>query len=104
MSSEAVNTGVELHKEEICLGSDRYIRGVDTPDGRRLRSTNEVFRQHFRNRFTKELGLCGDEFRSYLADVPRLSSTEAAGCEGEITEGRSPLRIEEGLPGQVPGS
>lgn len=43
-------------------------------------------RQHFQNRFAKEPGLYEQEFYSYSADFPRLSSTEATGSEGKIVE------------------
>ena len=46
----------------------------------------DAFRAHFRDRF----GRCPDlpirEFRSYLADFPRLGVAEAASCEGLVTE------------------
>ncbi len=36
--------------------------------------------------FTREPGLSSAQFDTYLADFPRLSATEAAGCEGLIKE------------------
>ena len=36
--------------------------------------------------FTREPGLSSAQFDTYLADFPRLSATEAAGCEGCIKE------------------
>ena len=36
--------------------------------------------------FTREPGLSSAQFDTYLADFPRLSATEAAGCEGRIKE------------------
>lgn len=49
-----------------------------------MRSTNDMykaFQQHFQDQFIKEHGLCEQEFRSYVADLPRVSSTIAADCE-----------------------
>lgn len=79
--------GTELRKEEMNRASTRYIRQADTPDGGSLQSTNnmcEAFRQHFQNGFINETSPCEQEFHSYLADFPLLSSTEAAGCEDEV--------------------
>ena len=106
MSNEAVNMGAELRKEEFRRGSDRFIREVVTPEGHTLRSADdmcEAFRRHFENRFTKEPGLRTDEFRSYLADFPRLSPTEAAGCEGEITESDVHSALKKVGRGKSPG-
>ena len=36
--------------------------------------------------FTREPGLSSAQFDTYLAEFPRLSATEAAGCEGRIKE------------------
>lgn len=111
MLTKRVKIGAELDKEEIRRGSDHYIHQVDTPDGLRLRATNtrEAFRQNSQNRFTKEPDLYEKEFHSYLADVHRLSWTEAADCEGEITEGEVHLAlkkvdIEKGWQGQISGT
>ena len=68
---------------------DRYIASVKNPDGRLLRSSREIrdaFRAHFRDRFARCTDLPLREFRSYLADFPRLGVAEAACCEGLITE------------------
>ena len=43
----------------------------------------DAFRAHFRDRFARCPDLPLQEFRSYLADFPRLG---AAGCEGVVTE------------------
>ena len=70
-------------REEVRRFPDRYIDSVKTPDGRLLRSSHEMrdaFRAHFR------LDLPLQEFRSYLADFPRLGAAEAASCEGVVTE------------------
>ncbi|CAE1313253.1 unnamed protein product [Acanthosepion pharaonis] len=60
MSSEAVNLGADLRREEVRRGGDRYIREVKSPEGRTLQATDDMcgaFRRHFENRFTKEPGL-----------------------------------------------
>ncbi len=63
--------------------------GWTSPEGLR-RTTNEAicgeFRQYFLKLFTREPGLSSAQFDTYLADFPRLSATEAAGCEGRIKE------------------
>ena len=67
----------------------RYIDSVQSPDGRVLRSNHEMcnaFRAHFRDRFARCPDLPLQEFHSYLADFSRLGATEAASCEGVITE------------------
>ena len=68
---------------------DRYIASVKAPDGWLLRSAREIcdaFRAHFRDRFARCTDLPLREFRSYLADFPRLGVAEAASCEGVVTE------------------
>ncbi len=62
----------------------------------------EAFRRHFESRFTKEPVL-REEFRSYLADFPRLSPTEAASCEGQITEGEVYAALKKVGRGKSPG-
>ncbi len=47
--------------------------------------TNETICKGFRQYFLKP-GLNSAQFDTYLADFPRLSATEAAGCEGLIKE------------------
>ena len=62
-------------REEVRRFPDRYIDSVKTPDGRLLRSSREMrdaFRAHFRDRFARCPDLPLPEFRSYLADFPRL--------------------------------
>ena len=58
--------------------------------GRQRRTTNEAickeFQQYFLKLFTREPGLSSAQFDTYLANFPCLSATEAAGCEGCITE------------------
>ena len=89
MSCEATNMAQELRAEELRHASDRHIASVTSPDGQR-RTTNEAicgeFRQYFLKLFTREPGLSSSQFDTYLADFPRLSATEAAGCEGRIKE------------------
>ena len=45
-----------------------------------------AFRAHFRDHFARCPDLPIREFRSYLADFPRLGVAEAACCEGVVTE------------------
>ena len=89
MSCEATNMALELRAEELKYVADRHIASVTSPDGQR-RTTNEaickVFRQYFLKLFTREPRLSSGQFDTYLADFPRLSATEAAGCGGCITE------------------
>ena len=46
----------------------------------------DAFRVHFRDRFARCPDLLIREFRSYLADFPRLGAAEAASCEGVVTK------------------
>ena len=89
MSCEATNMAQELRAEELRHATDRHIAIVTSPDGQR-RTTNEAicgeFRQYFLKLFTGEPGLSSAQFDTYLADFPRLSVTEAAGCERRIKE------------------
>ena len=89
MSCEATNMAQELQAEELRHAADRHIASVTLPDGQR-RTTDEAickeFRQYFLKRFTREPGLSSAQFDTYLADFLRLSTTEAAGCEGRIKE------------------
>ena len=85
---EAVKTNA-ISREEVRRFPDRYIDSVKTPDGRLLRLTHEMrdaFRAHFRDRFARCTDLPLQEFRSYLADFPRLGTGVAARCEGVVTE------------------
>ena len=79
----------ELRAEELRHATDRHIASVTSPDGQR-RTTNKAicgeFRQYFLKLFTREPGLSSAQFDTYLVDFPRLSATEAAGCEGRIKE------------------
>ena len=76
-------------EEEVRRFPDRYIASVKTADGRLLHSSREIrdaFRAHFRDSFARCPNLPIREFRSYLADFPRLRVAEAASCEGVVTE------------------
>ena len=87
--NEAVKSNATAREEEVQRFPDRYIASVKTPDGRLLRSGREIrdaFRAHFRDRFARCTDLPLREFRSYLADFPRLGAAEAASCEGVVTE------------------
>ena len=87
--NEAVKSNATAREEEVRRFPDRYIGSVKTPDGRLLRSGREIrdaFRAHFRDRFARCTDLPLREFRSYLADFPRLGAAEAASCEGVVTE------------------
>ena len=87
--NEAVKSNATAREEEVRRFPDRYIVSVKTPDGRLLRSGREIrdaFRAHFRDRFARCTDLPLREFRSYLADFPRLGAAEAASCEGVVTE------------------
>ena len=46
----------------------------------------EAFQAHFRDCFVCCPDLPVQDFRSYLADFPRLQEVEVASCEGLVTE------------------
>ena len=84
-----MKSNATAREEEVRRFPDRYIASVKTPDGHLLRSGREIrdaFRAHFRDRFARCTDLPLREFRSYLADFPRLGAAEAASCEGVVTE------------------
>ena len=84
-----MKTNATAREEEVRRFPDRYIVSVKAPDGRLLRSGREIrdaSRAHFRDRFARCTDLPLREFRSYLADFPRLGVAEAASCEGLVTE------------------
>ena len=84
-----MKSNATAREEEVRRFPDQYIASVKTPDGRLLRSGREIrdaFRAHFRDRFARCTDLPLREFRSYLADFPRLGAAEAASCEGVVTE------------------
>ena len=86
--NEAVKSNATEREEEVRF-PNRYIASVKTQDARLLQSSREIrdaFRAHFRDRFAHCTDLPLREFRSYLADFPRLGAAEAASCEGVITE------------------
>ena len=85
--NEAVkhNTRLEEFRGFPC----RYIESVKSLDEHVLwsnRDIREAFRVHFRDRFDRLPDLLIQEFRSYLADFPRLQEAEVAGFEGLVTE------------------
>ena len=76
-------------EDEVRRFPARYIDSVKAPVGRLLSSGREMrdaFRAHFRDRFARCTDLPLREFRSYLADFPRLGVAEAVSCEGVVTE------------------
>ena len=86
---EAVKSNATAREEEARRFPDRYVASVKTADGRLLHSSREIrdaFRAHFRDRFARCPDLPIREFRSYLADFPRLRVAKAASCEGVVTE------------------
>ena len=87
--NESVKTNATAREEKVRRFHDHYMASVKTPDERLLRSSRKIrdaFRAHFRDRFARCTDLPLREFRSYLADFPRLGVAEAASCEGVITE------------------
>ena len=83
--NEAVKSNATAREEEVRRFPDRYIASVKTADGLLLRSGCEMH-DAFRDRFARCPDLPIWEFRSYLADFPRLGVAEAASCEGVVTE------------------
>ena len=87
--NETVKSNTTAREEEVRRFPDRYIASVKTLDGRLLQSGREIrdaFRANFRDRFARCTDLPLREFRSCLADFPRLGAAEAANCEGVVTE------------------
>ena len=80
-----MKTNATARVEEVRRFPDQYIDSVKTPDGRVLRSNREM-RDAFHDRFARCSDLPLQEFRSYLADLPRLGATEVASCDGVVTE------------------
>ena len=50
------------------------------------REIHDAIRAHFRDRLARCTDFPLQEFRSYLADFPRIGAAEAASCEGVIIE------------------
>jgi len=89
MSCEAANMARELRAEELRAANHRQIASVTSPDGHRRITNKDIckeFCDYYQKLFTREPGLSSAQFDTYLADFPRLEDTEAAGCEGRITE------------------
>ena len=89
MPQEATNMAAELRAEELRQAADRHIARVTLPDGRTVTTNQgvlEAFRSYYQELFAMEPGLSLEQFDTYLADFSRLSTTEAARCEGGITE------------------
>ena len=87
--NEAVKSNTIVREEEVRRFPGRDIDSVKYPDGRiqwSHREMRDAFRAHFRDRFACCPDLPLQEFRSYLADLPRLLEVEAASCEGVGTE------------------
>ena len=87
--NEAMKSYATAREEEVRRFPERYIDSVKSPDGGVLRSNREIcdaFRANFRDRLARCPDLSLLEFRSYLADFPRLEAAEVASCEGVITE------------------
>ena len=80
-----MKSNATAREEEVRRFPGRYIDSVKSPEGRLLRSNREI-RAHFRDRLARGPDLLLQEFRSYLADFPRLGTAKAADCEGVITE------------------
>ena len=106
MSCEATNMAQELRTEQLRHAADRHIANVTSTDGQR-RTTNEAIckevRQYFLKLFTREPGLSSAQFDTYLPDFPRLSATEAAGCERRITEDEAREALKSVGLGKSPG-
>ena len=104
--NETVKSNMTAREEEVRRFPDRYNDSVKTPDGRLLRSSREMrdaFRVHCRDCFTRCTDLPLREFRSYLADLPRLGVAEAASCEGVITECEVPDALKQVGLNKSPG-
>ena len=84
-----MKSNVIAREEEVRRFPGRYVDSVKSPNGRVLRSNCEIrdaFQAHFCNRFVRYPDLPLQKFCSYLADFPCFRATEAAGCEGVVTE------------------
>ena len=84
-----MKSNATAREEEVRRFPDQYITSVKIQDGRLLRSSREMrdaFRSHFQDCFARCSDLPIREFRSYLADFPRLGVAKAASCEGVVTE------------------
>ena len=98
MSCEASNMAQELRAEEMRAASQRHIASVTSPDDQRLTTNGDIcrqFRDYYQDLFTRSPGLSSAQFDAYLADFPRLEETEAAGCEGPITQDEIRLALKD---------
>ena len=87
--NEAVKCNALAREEEVRRFLSQYIELVKSQHGRVLGSNREIheaFQVHVRDRFANCPNLWVQEFRSYLNDFLRLRETEAASCEGVVTE------------------
>ena len=62
-----------------------------------------AIRVHFRDRLARCPGLPVQEFRSYLADFPRLREADAASCEALVTESKVRDSWKQVGPNKSPG-
>ena len=87
--NEAKKCNAFAYEEEVRRFGFRYIELVRSTDGHMRQSNRrmpEAFQAHFRHRLVRCPLLLVQEFRSYLADFPRLQEVEAASCEDLVTE------------------
>ena len=87
--NEDMKCNTFAHEEEVLRFPFRYIELVKSPDGHMLwlnREMHDAFQVHFRDHFAHFLDLPVQEFCSNLADSSFLVGTEAASCEGLVTE------------------
>ena len=72
-----MKSNATAREEEMRRFSRRYIDSIKSPDRHVLQSnrkTRDAFQTHFRDRFARCPDLPLQEFRSYLADFPRLGA------------------------------
>ena len=76
---------MQIHVGKNCQGFPVGISKVSYPwiSNRKIR---DAFRMHSRDRFTRLPDLLVEQFSRYLANFPRLQSTEEASYEGKVTE------------------
>ena len=84
-----MKSNASAREEELRRFPDRYIDSITSLDGcvpQTNREIRDAFRVHFRDHFACCPDLPLQEFRSYLADFPRLGAAETASYEDVITE------------------